>query len=29
LDWQMPQKGFEMVRCADDFIVLCRDLQQA
>jgi len=24
LDWQMAQKGFEMVRYADDFIVLCR-----
>ncbi len=29
LDWQMAQKSFEMVRYADDFIVLCRDQQQA
>jgi RNA-directed DNA polymerase len=29
LDWQMAQRGFEMVRYADDFIVLCRNQQQA
>jgi RNA-directed DNA polymerase len=29
LDWQMAQGGFEMVRYADDFIVLCRNQQQA
>jgi len=29
LDWQMAQKGFEMVRYADDFIVLCRTQEQA
>src|SRR5258707_14347646 len=29
LDWQMAQNGFEMVRYADDFIVLCRNQEQA
>jgi RNA-directed DNA polymerase len=29
LDWQMAQNGFEMVRYADDFIVLCRTQEQA
>jgi len=29
LDWQMAERGFEMVRYADDFIVLCRNQQQA
>ena len=29
LDWQMADKGFEMVRYADDFIVLCRTEEQA
>ena len=29
LDWQMARKGLEMVRYADDFIVLCRSQQQA
>jgi RNA-directed DNA polymerase len=29
LDWEMAQKGYEMVRYADDFIVLCRSQQQA
>ena len=29
LDWQMAEGGFEMVRYADDFIVLCRNQQQA
>jgi RNA-directed DNA polymerase len=29
LDWQMAQKGFELVRYADDFIVLCRSQEEA
>jgi len=29
LDWQMAKGGFEMVRYADDFIVLCSSQQQA
>jgi RNA-directed DNA polymerase len=29
LDWQMARNGFEMVRYADDFIVLCRSHEQA
>jgi RNA-directed DNA polymerase len=29
LDWQMAKGGFEMVRYADDFIVLCRSQEQA
>jgi RNA-directed DNA polymerase len=29
LDWQMAQSGFEMVRYADDFIVLCSSQEQA
>jgi RNA-directed DNA polymerase len=29
LDWQMARHGFEMVRYADDFIVLCRSQEQA
>jgi RNA-directed DNA polymerase len=29
LDWQMARNGFEMVRYADDFIVLCRTQEQA
>jgi RNA-directed DNA polymerase len=29
LDWQMARNGMEMVRYADDFIVLCRSQQQA
>jgi len=29
LDWQMARRGFEMVRYADDFIVLCRTQEQA
>jgi RNA-directed DNA polymerase len=29
LDWQMAKGGFEMVRYADDFIVLCASQQQA
>ncbi len=29
LDWQMARNGFEMVRYADDFIVLCRSQEQA
>ena len=29
LDWQMAREGFEMVRYADDFIVLCSSQQQA
>jgi RNA-directed DNA polymerase len=29
LDWQMARNGFEMVRYADDFIVLCRTQGQA
>jgi RNA-directed DNA polymerase len=29
LDWQMAKEGFEMVRYADDFIVLCSSQEQA
>ena len=29
LDWKMARSGFEMVRYADDFIVLCRSQQEA
>ena len=29
LDWQMAPGGFEMVRYADDFIVLCRSQEEA
>jgi RNA-directed DNA polymerase len=29
LDWQMARSGLEMVRYADDFIVLCRSQEQA
>jgi RNA-directed DNA polymerase len=29
LDWQMAKEGFEMVRYADDFIVLCASQEQA
>jgi RNA-directed DNA polymerase len=29
LDWQMAKVGFEMVRYADDFIVLCSSQEQA
>jgi RNA-directed DNA polymerase len=29
LDWHMAEGGFEMVRYADDFIVLCRSQEQA
>jgi RNA-directed DNA polymerase len=29
LDWKMAQAGFEMVRYADDFVVLCRSQEQA
>ena len=29
LDWHMAHKGFQMVRYADDFIVLCRSQEQA
>jgi RNA-directed DNA polymerase len=29
LDWRMARKGFEMVRYADDFIVLCRNQAEA
>ena len=29
LDWEMARKGFEMVRYADDFIILCRSQQEA
>jgi len=29
LDWRMAQNGFEMVRYADDMVVLCRSAQQA
>jgi RNA-directed DNA polymerase len=29
LDWQMARSGFEIVRYADDFIVLCRTQEQA
>src|SRR6266481_1786784 len=29
LDWVMARNGFEMVRYADDFVVLCADQQEA
>ena len=29
LDWKMARKGFEMVRYADDFVVLCSSQEQA
>ena len=29
LDWKMARKGFEMVRYADDFVVLCANQQEA
>ena len=29
LDWMMAQSGFEMVRYADDMVVLCRSQEQA
>ena len=29
LDRQMKQKGYRMVRYADDFVVLCRSAEQA
>ena len=29
LDWEMAAAGFEMVRYADDFVVLCRSEEQA
>jgi len=29
LDWQMARKGYQMVRYADDFIVLCRSQEEA
>jgi RNA-directed DNA polymerase len=29
LDWQMAQSGFEMVRYADDMVVLCRSQEEA
>ena len=29
LDWQMARNGFEMIRYADDFIVLYRNQEQA
>ena len=29
LDWHMAHKGFQMVRYADDFIVVCRSHEQA
>jgi RNA-directed DNA polymerase len=29
LDWLMAQKGYEMVRYADDFIILCQSQNQA
>ena len=29
LDCQMKQKGYRMVRYADDFVVLCRSAEQA
>lgn len=29
LDWKMAQNGFEMVRYADDFVVLCNSQEQA
>ena len=29
LDWKMARKGFEMVRYADDFVVLCANQEEA
>ena len=29
LDWKMAREGFEMVRYADDFVVLCRSQEEA
>jgi RNA-directed DNA polymerase len=29
LDWQMARKGFEMVRYADDFVVLCSSQEES
>ena len=29
LDWKMARKGFEMVRYADDFVVMCTNQQEA
>ncbi len=29
LDWKMERNGYEMVRYADDFVVLCRSQEQA
>jgi RNA-directed DNA polymerase len=29
LDWELARKGFEMVRYADDFVVLCTSQEQA
>ena len=29
LDWRMAQSGFEMVRYADDFVVLCPSMEEA
>ena len=29
LDWMMGESGYEMVRYADDFVILCRDESQA
>jgi RNA-directed DNA polymerase len=29
LDWKMTREGFEMVRYADDFVVLCRSQEEA
>src|SRR6516164_875873 len=29
LDWKMARNGFEMVRYADDFVVLCSSLEEA
>jgi RNA-directed DNA polymerase len=29
LDWKMARKGFEMVRYADDFVVLCASQEEA
>jgi RNA-directed DNA polymerase len=28
LDWKMARNGFEMVRCADDFVVLCTNQEE-
>ena len=29
LDWKMARNGFEMVRYADDFVVLCANQEEA